>query len=454
MIETPFSGHRRHPHGDVDADAVAFLPPAEAVMRAPPSVVARSVSLAIVGFAIIMILWAVLSTTEVVVTASGRVVPTGQVKVVQAAEGGVVRAINVRDGQRVRRGDVLIKLDATTTEADRQRLEREYQEASVEVARLKAELGGEVGAFQPPDGMDAGLVAVQRNLLRSRLRQREERMAALDNEVERLTAEREAIRLQVEKLSATLPLARRRLDKLKTLADKQYLSEFDYLQAKMELIGQEKEWRISRQRLREAEAALAAAVRRRDQDAAEWEADLMAQLTEASRRRDAAAQERVKAIQRSALQTVTAPVDGVVQQLSVHTVGGVVTAAQALMVIVPEDSGLEVEAQVLNRDVGALQAGQRVSVKVEAYSFTRHGALQGELEWVGTDAVADPNRGLVYPVKIALHDTRMPNRVNGKRNAIRPGMSVTADIVVGERRVIEYFLGPILRYRDESLREL
>jgi len=123
------------------------------------------------------------------------------------------------------------------------------------------------------------------------------------------------------------------------------------------------------------------------------------------------------------------------------------------MVVVPIDGGLEVQANVLNRDIGFVDTGQAVSVKVDAYPFTRHGDLGGVLEWVGKDSVVDQTLGPVYPVRVSLQQYEVPKEVNGRQGEVSPGMTVTADIRIGRRRIIEYFLGPILRYKDRSLRE-
>jgi hemolysin D len=436
-----------------EREELAFLPAAREVLEAPPSLLARAVSITVVAFAVCAVAWASLARMDVVVSAQGRIVPSGKVKVIQAADAGVVRAIHVRDGQRVQKGDVLVELDATTTEADRRQLIRELSEAGLEVARLNAQLNRDAGDLAPPSGADADLVTMHRQLLHSRLSEFDERREVLNNKITQLRADRDAVRVKVEQLDRKLPLLRQRLDKLKSLSEKKYISEFDYVDAQIKLLDQEKNLEAQRFRLQQAEAALNAAKRQLQQVDAEFRRETLAALAEASRRRNAAAQELVKADQRKALQQLRAPVDGVVQQLAVNTEGGVVTAAQSLMVVVPSGTGMEVEAQALNRDVGSIEAGQRVSVKVETYSFTRHGAIPATLQWVGTDAVMDERRGPVYPIRVALADTRMPNNVNGRRGRIMPGMNVTADIVVGKRRLIEYFLGPILRYRDESLRE-
>lgn len=430
-----------------------FSPGALEVLQAPPSPVGRAISIAIMSFAAIAVAWMFLAHMDVVVTAQGRVVPAGRVKVIQPMEAGVVRAIRVRDGQNVRKGEVLIELDATATQADRERLLREVAQAQIEVARLKAQLAGSEELEDLPAGLDQAIVETERQLLASRLNERTQKLAVLDSDIARRQADRDAIQSAVRKLESAVPLMRKRLYKQQALAKKKFISELTIIESQLELINQEKELEVQRHRLQESSATLTAAKRQREQAEAEFRSQGLAELADAARRRDAAAQELVKVEQRRWLQELRAPVDGVVQQLAISTVGGVVTAAQMLMVIVPEDIGLEVEAQVLNKDIGFVEAGQRAAVKVETYPFTRHGFVEGKLQWVGRDAVTDPQNGSIYPVRIALADTRVPNVVNGQRGSVAPGMAVSADIAIGKRRVLEYFLTPLLRYKEESLRE-
>jgi membrane fusion protein, hemolysin D len=430
-----------------------FLPAALEVLEKPPSPIGRAVSITMMLFAALAIGWMYYSEMDVVVTAQGQVVPSGHVKLIQAAEAGVVRAIKVRDGQLVRQGEELIELDSTTTSADRARLAREQLEARIEVARLKAQLASDPGLFLPPADIDASIADTQRSLLVSRLQERNEKLAGLDHDIARRRAERDAIRSMVVKLEKTLPLMRKRLEKNQSLARQQFLSELKLMDNELEVINQENELEIQRHRLAESEESLEVAIRQRNQMQAEFKAETLAALAEASRRDAAVTQELIKVEKKKSLQRLHAPIDGVVQQLAVNTIGGVITAAQTLMVIVPAEGDLEIDAKVLNKDIGFVRVGQRAAVKFETYQFTRHGFIEGTMQWVGNDAMSDPKLGLVFPVRILLADTKLPNVVNGRRGIVAPGMAVTADIAIGSRRVLEYFLAPILRYKQESLRE-
>lgn len=148
---------------------------------------------------------------------------------------------------------------------------------------------------------------------------------------------------------------------------------------------------------------------------------------------------------------LAAPVDGIVQQLAIHTIGGVVTPAQPLMVIVPESQKLEIEAMVLNKDIGFVSANQPAEIKLEAFPFTKYGIIDGTVSQVSSDAIQDEKQGLVYAARIAM--TQSSINVDGKQVNLSPGMAVTTEIKTGKRRIIEYLLGPVLQYRQESLRE-
>jgi hemolysin D len=174
-------------------------------------------------------------------------------------------------------------------------------------------------------------------------------------------------------------------------------------------------------------------------------------LNDAEQKRVAFDQEELKADSRGRQMTLTAPVDGTVQQLAVHTIGGVVTPAQALMVIVPKDNPLEVEAVLENKDIGFVSAGQEAEIKVETFPFTRYGTIDGTVTQVSGDAVADEQKGLVFVARVTLAKSDI--RVEEKTVPLQPGMAVTVEVKTGSRRVIEYFLSPLLRAGEESLRE-
>jgi hemolysin D len=448
------SSHAAVPAGSQQEIALSnpFTTAAIALQARPPAYFARMVSLAICVMAALALLFTCFARLDVVVSAQGRVIPSGKSKVVQPMEAGIVKAIAVRDGQKVKAGDVLLELDPTTTTADSQRLRRELWEAEADVLRTTHLLQGQ-GGFVALSDMPKEIALNQQAILASRELEQRAKLAGMDADVARRQADSDAIHSSLVQIRNSLPLVRKKHEMREELARTGHIAETGLIETRLELINLEKELSVQGNRLKESSASLNAARQQRAQAAAEFRARVSTELVDATKKREAARQELIKANQRRDLQVIKAPVDGVVQQLAVTTVGGIVTQAQALMTIVPENTLLEVEAQVMNRDIGRVLVGQRVITKVETFDFTRYGYIEGEVLWVGTDAVTDPKLGPVYPVRIRMEAAQTPNSAYGRRGIVTAGMSITADIKTDERRMIEYFLSPMLRYKDESLRE-
>lgn len=297
------------------------------------------------------------------------------------------------------------------------------------------------------------VAANQHAMLASRLAEHRSRTASLQADVARKQAERDTVAANIAQLRISLPLVKKKFEMREDLARTGHITEAGLIETRLELINQERELSVQENRLKESDAGLHASRQLLAQADAEFRSRTSSELMEVTKKREGANQELIKASQRRELQILRSPIDGVVQQLAVSTIGGVVTQAQPLMTIVPENSPLEVEAQVLNRDIGHVKVGQRVINKVETFDFTRYGYIEGTVLWAGTDSVNDTRLGPVYPIRIKLHAAETPSLVNGRKGIVSAGMNVTADLRTDERRVIDYFIAPLLRYRQEALRE-
>jgi hemolysin D len=254
--------------------------------------------------------------------------------------------------------------------------------------------------------------------------------------------------------------------------DKELGSKLTYFEILQALVEQQEDLGIQKSHLQEAVAAAAAIRETRGQAEAEYRHALSDDLAKAEQKASGLAQDLIKAEQKTKLQLLTTPVDGVVQQLATHTVGGVVTPAQSLLVIVPSDSRLEIEAMVSNRDIGFVHAGQEAEIKIDTFNFTRYGLLHGRVLSVSQDAVIrdrkqdrSDNRGLGtqndssepqgqelnYTARISLDRAQM--QIDDRLVNLSPGMATTVEIKTGSRTILSYLLSPLLRYRQETLRE-
>ncbi len=454
---------------------LAFLPAALEVTETPPSPTRRIDGVAIMALVCLGLAWASLGTTDIVATASGKIIPSGRTKVIQPFEAGVVRAIHVQDGQSVKAGDVIIELDATMSEAELGHLKSDLVNTQLDVARLRAALAGDVNPlkdFHAPEGASATLIEMQRQFLISQSTEQNAKLAEIEHQLAQKEAERATISATIAKLNATVPLLQQRVDVRKGLFDKQLGSRLTYLSELQDLVGQQQDLLVQESRYREADAAVAALVETRAKVQSEYRHILFDDLAKAEQKAGGLAQDVIKSEQRTRLKLLTAPVDGVVQQIAVHTVGGVVTPAQALAVVVPVDSHLEIEAMVSNRDVGFVHAGQEAEIKIDTFNFTRYGLLHGKVLNISQDAVVreklqdksdDKSLGaesatsepkgqeMNYDARVSLDSTQM--QVEDKLVNLSPGMAVTVEIKTGSRRIISYLLSPVLRYRQEILRE-
>jgi len=457
------------------SDQLAFLPAALEILETPPSPIGRTIGMILIALFCTGLAWSAWGTIDIVASASGKVVSGGRSKVVQPFETGVVRAIRVQDGQSVKAGEVLIELDPTVNEAERDHLHDDLVAERLNIARLRAALGGgegRVADFAAPADADPVLVATQRQLLTNQVSEHRAKVAALARQQAQKEAEHETIAATIHKLEALIPVIQQRVDIRKVLMEKEIGSKLTYYEILQLLVEQQEELRVQNSHLREAEAAVAAIRETRAQAIAEYSKSLSDDLAKSEQKANGLAQDLIKAQQKTRLQQLTSPVDGVVQQLAVHTVGGVVTPAQSLLVIVPTDSQLEVEALVSNRDIGFVQPGQGAEIKVDTFNFTRYGLLHGEVLGVSQDAIIrerPPERGseralgtphdssepngqeLNYSARVSLDRTLM--QVEDRTVSLAPGMAVTVEIKTGSRTILSYLLSPLRRYRQEILRE-
>jgi len=298
---------------------------------------------------------------------------------VQPFETGVVCGIHVSDGQTVKAGDVLIELDPTINDAELRHLQSDLVAAQLDVARLHAALadGDPLAAFDPPDGAPVGLLATERQLLLDQTGEQRAKLAALDRQRAQREAERGTYAATIAKIEAMIPILQQRVDIRKYLMERETGSKVIYLENLSQLVEQQKELGVQQSHLHEAEAALAAVIETRQQAVEEYRRMRLGERATAEAKAAGLAQDVVKASEKSRLQVLRAPVDGTVQQLAVHTVGGVVTPAQALLEVVPLDSRLEIEAMVQKRDIGFVRAGQEAEIKVDTFNFTKYGLLHG-----------------------------------------------------------------------------
>lgn len=437
------------------AHEAQFLPAALALQETPPSPVPRVTMWALIAFATLALLWAIFGRIDVVASAQGKIIPSHKTKIIQPLETATVHAIHVRDGQFVRAGEVLVELDATTTAADQTRLRNDLIVARLQVARAEAMLAAvsrdkqpnikQIPDIEPPRVREAELQ------LMGLYGEYIAKLNRVDADIARREAEIRSTREMISKLEQTAPIARQRADDFKRLVDQNFVSRHGYLEKEQIRIEQEGDLATQRSRLGELEAALRETRGEKAAIVAETRRVSLDSLNDGQQKAVTFEQELLKADTRNRLMRLAAPVDGTVQQLAIHTRGGVVTPAQVLMMIVPKDDPVEVEAFIENKDIGFVKPQQDAEIKIETFQFTRYGTIHGEVVSVSHDAIEDEKRGLIYSTRVRMERSSM--HVDGTDVRLSPGMAVTVEVKTGKRRVIEYFLSPLIQATTESMRE-
>ena len=428
----------------------AFLPAALALQSTPPSPLGRTLLWLLLALVATVVGWTCWARLDIVARAPGRVIPDGRVKVVQPLLHGVVSAIHVSEGVRVARGALLFELDASTVRARLRQVSAELDALGETTRRLRRLQHWIEGGATDPAGESRDLAPIQLELLQREWREYAARIGQLDGERAQLLAEQDRLARRTAGLRGVLELVAQRTSALGTLVDVGHVARHSWLQAEQErqaLVAELADLHAQRDVL---EARLANLAHVRAHHHAERLRAIASSQAENAQRRAQLEQELARSEVQVAQHRLHAPVSGRVQQLAVTNTGAVVTPAQVLLRIVPDEPALGIEARLLNRDRGEVIAGMPAVVKVDAFPFTRHGTLAARVAELSADAVADEALGLVYAARVELEDAASQAAANIR---LEPGMTVSVEVMTGQRRVIELLLAPLLRAFDEAGRE-
>jgi HlyD family secretion protein/hemolysin D len=449
-----------------------FLPAALAIVETPPSPLGRIFSACICAIFITAVTWAWLGFVDIVAVGSGKTVARSRTQVIQPLEPASIVAIHVHDGDQVKAGDVLIELDPTVARAEAARAAQELLQARLDQARLNVLLGHALPSTLVSIA-DASAEDIQRTIAQfeAQRAEQEEKLRGVEKEIAEKTADYAAATKLLDRARDSLPIIEEKAEIRRKVSEMQYGSRLAYLEAQQQVIDARVDLAVQTDRVAAAAATLDGLEKKKSEIVAASNAALLTDTSRAMAQENMAREALAKAKHRKAMLSLRAPIAGSVQQLTVHTVGGVVTPAQELMAIVPNDDAMEIEVVLPNREIGFIAPGQDVEIKVDAFPFTRYGLLRGKLISVSRDAeAAAPHSApigsmrpadqagametadhLIYTARIAI--VGAPLQVNGQAVQLLPGMTVKAEVKTGERRILDYLLSPLEEYAHDSLRE-
>ncbi len=443
--------YHRFIEGDKEGTETEFLPSILEVTETPPSPVGRLVLWTIVALLVVGGIWVFVGEVDEVAVANGRVIPVGNVKIVQSQNKGAIKELLVHEGDYVEAGQTLVVLDTTKTQADVDQLRKQAAYYEMTVSRLQAEMNDE--KFVPPANengdLDAKDISAQLALYQSR---RTKLMADQEKNAAAIAQEQAAIesaQAQQQKYVSLYEVALEKEQRLEMLFKENAVSYFQLLEGRATRVEYQKSAEAMDQEIQKEQARLAEAMDAQATTDSAYRQDTMTQLVEAKRQLNAVLEELTKANETNVHSEITAPVSGRVNQLAVHTVGGVVSEGQGLMMIVPDDATLEVEAYADNKDIGFIQRGQEAEVKVETFNFQKFGMVKASVAEISPDAVEDTQdkeRNGKYRLTLSLEN-------DNSGIDLSPGMNVAAEIKIKKKRIIDFFLDPFRQYKDEALRE-
>ncbi len=443
------------------------------IMETPPSPLGRTIGLLIISLFVVALIWSIIGRLDIYATLQGKIIPVGKIKVIEPLITGKVKAIYVRQGQRVDAGELLLELDPTQHQADRVRIEEDLMISQAISTRLKTatklimeNTPAKMAQLPSMPKAPPSVIKLQQNLLTRTLMAYEAEQASIVGEIKQKSMELKRTKNTVAERHNLVEVMTERVTMLDKLVKSGSGTRAAYLERAQVLYEQRADLATEQGRLAELESAIETLKLQAKQRREELLRKLTSELADNEKRIAGLRQEVVKATTQEKQSRLYAPVSGAVQQLAVHTVGDVLTTGQQAMVIVPIGTKLEVEALLLNKDKGFVKEKQIARIKVETFNFTKYGIIPGKVIAVSNDAIspaqpqsqlaqsvggASSSGPLVFPVRIALE--RETLFVNGEHVRLSPGMSVSAEVKTGDRRVIEFLLSPLLRMKDEAARE-
>jgi hemolysin D len=432
--------------------AIDFQSDARKIDERRPPWVARATLYVLVAVIIVAGIWAAVAKVDRIVVAPGKLVTTASTIVVQPLETSVVRSLNAKVGDVVRKGDPLATLDPTFSEADAAQLRGKIKSLAVQIERLEAELDDR--PYEPKILDDEA--RLQSTIWTRRIEQNKAKLASYNQQIRHVEAEMATKNADRAALEVRLGVAKELEGMRAFLMQREVGSKLNYLDSKGQRLQVEREMQLAMNNVAELEQELERFKAEKAAWLAEFREKAAEELVQARRDHDAAVKQLEKAARRNDVTVLTAPEDAIVLEVAQRSVGSVMKEAEALYTLVPLDSPLEAEVSVEGLDVGHVDTGADVKLKLEAWPFQKHGTLSGKVRTVSDDSFTpDPKKEAqqrpYYKARVEVTSTDLRDVPRSFR--LIPGMAVTAEIKAGDRTILSYFLYPLLRGLDESIRE-
>ena len=442
-----------------------FLPSVLEVLETPTNPLGRRIIYCIVAFFLVALGWSVLGRTETVTTAIGKLTPSGYVKVIQSADGGIIEQIFVKDGDKISQGDPIIKFNASEIKTAYVNAQTEYDIQKHELAYYQTFMGlletsGTMGlSYTPSDKQDlfvdftSDKKGVYTKRLHSEWQSYVSQMETFDGQEHQHRIDLKAVDHKIENLEKKHQLWTLKYTAEMKLQEKKLSSKYKMQEVQQEGGEITKAIEIEKLVLDSTNAKISNVLHKKDTLQKTTRADVVNGYINSKNAFHKAATNLQLQQKRFDRSVIKSPINGTVEQLQIHSIDGVIQPAQAIATVVPDNTALLAECYILNKDAGFIRTGQTARVKIDSFPFTKYGYLTGTVSFISSDAIAHKTLGDVYKVHIALDKQYLQRKNQDTQIPLTSGMTLATEIKTGNRRIIEYILSPLIKTVDESFKE-
>lgn len=435
-------------------DIHQFKPAIIAIQDDPASPAGRLVAWTLCLIILIAIVWSCIAKIDIIATATGQIVPVGNTKVVQSHIDATIRTIKIKEGDFVKKGELLIELDDESYTSEKESLEKMLAAETVKYNRANAMLNyidkKIIEKLMFVDGKSIS-PRIQEMLFEEEYKDLESSLSMLKEMIDQKKYELESVVNNINHYKQTVNLTEIRAKKFKGLLEQKVSSELEYMEFDEKRIREKNELISLISRERQTKANIKELEEKVKYTVIENKKRQLTTLEESFNKINKIKEEINKNEIMIKYSKIISPVDGYIQELKFHTIGGVMEQAQEILKIVEDKSDIEVETMILSKDIGFVHRGMEVAIKVDSFLFTKYGLVHGTVTNISEDAIKDEKMGLVYKTTIKLNKKTV--HVEGKEIDLSYGMGVTSEIKTGTRTVMEFFLSPIMKKMNESINE-
>lgn len=429
-----------------------FMSELDAATQMRPAKSSAALLFAIVGLIVFFFIWAGFSKVEEITRGQGQVVPSQEIQVVQSLEGGILQELLTREGEMVKKGQVLMRISDVQFASEERGTEARFLSLSAKKARLKAEADGK--DFVVPEEIRAKseqVAANEKALYDSRQKELQNAYDILDNKIQKAEADIQEIKANITRLAESRRLLKEELKITSEMVRQRAVPKLEEIRLNREVSDMDGQINASKQKQSSLEAELSAARKERAGQEDKFRSQALTELNEVESEL-ATLEESLKSIgDRVDRAELRSPVDGVINAVAVTTIGGIIEPAAKVIEIVPADDELKIIAKVAPNEIAFIHPGQPAKVKITAYDPQKYGALDGELKRIGANSVTDNEGNVFFEIEVRTDKNYMGDADNPL--PITPGMVAETEVITGKRSILEYLLKPLLRARDRAFTE-